>query len=119
MTEAEAVLRRLSAGDERVLRSILAPTPEFDAVQPAPGLALDRRLRVLVRLAALVAVGAPTTSLRWAIDLASAAGVSDEALVAVLVRAGSAAGWAQVVSSASRLGLAMGLELDAQGCDAA
>ena len=111
------LLRRLAASDERSLRTVLAPTPEF-----APGHAwitppLDRKTRVLVRLAALLAVGAPTTSVRWAVDQACCTGVDEDAMVGVLVAAAPAAGSAQVVSSAARLALALGFDLEVDGWD--
>ena len=117
MNELEALLRGLAAGDERCLRTVMAPTPEFGDAQPLAGETLDRRTRVLVRLAALLAVGAPTTSLRWAVELASATGADDGALMDVLVTAAPAAGAAQIVSSAPRLALALGFDIELDGWD--
>jgi alkylhydroperoxidase/carboxymuconolactone decarboxylase family protein YurZ len=105
------LLLRLAAGDERSLLSILRPT-----VDPASGedaaasSGLDRRTRLLVRLGALLALGASTESLRLAVDLASTAGAGDDAVAAVLVATGSAAGSAQLVASASRLAVALDYE---------
>ena len=65
---------------------------------------------MLVRLAALLVLDASTDSLRWAVDLASSSGIDDDAVVAVLLAAGPAAGSAQLVASAPRLALALGLE---------
>jgi hypothetical protein len=113
--EAKELLRRLADADERSLRLVMAPTPEFLEHPPLAGLALDRRIRVLVRLAALLATDASTESLRWAVELASSTGADDDALVAALVAAGSAAGAAQVVASAPRLGLALGFDIDTPG----
>ena len=110
MSEARDLLRRLAAHDERSLRTAMSPTPEFDHGS-AP--ALDRRTRVLVRLAALIAVGACTESLRWAVELASTTGADDDALAAVLIATGSAAGSAQLVESAPRLALALGFDATA------
>ena len=124
MNEAHDLLRRLAASDEPSLQMVLAPTPEFGrgngglnqaGVAAVPD--LDRRIRVLVRLAALLAVGAPTASLRWAVELATATGITDEAVAAVLLCTASAAGGAQVVSNASRLALALGFDLDTEGWD--
>ncbi len=111
MSEARDLLRRLAAGDERSLRSAMAPTPEFDRDYMLTEPALDRRTRLLVRLAALIAVGACTESLRWAVELASANGADDDALAAVLVATGSAAGSAQLVAAAPKLALALGFEV--------
>jgi hypothetical protein len=77
-----------------------------------PFCALDRKTRMLVRLGALVALDAATSSLRWAVELASTSGAGDDAMAAVLVSAGGTAGSAQLVASASRLVAALDLELD-------
>jgi hypothetical protein len=63
-----------------------------------------------VRLAALLAMDASTESLRWAVDLAAAAGADDDALAAVLIVSGHTAGAAQLATSASRLASALGFE---------
>jgi hypothetical protein len=105
------LLLRLAAGDERSLQAILRPTVDPASVEEAaatPG--LDRRTRLLVRLGALLALGASTESLRWAVDLASMAGAGEDAVAAVLVATGSAAGSAQLVASASRLAVALDYE---------
>lgn len=88
----------------------MSPTPEFDRGSTQIKPALDRRTRVLVRLAALIAVGACTESLRWAVELASTTGADDDALAAVLIAIASAAGTAQLVESAPRLALALGFD---------
>jgi len=117
VSEAQDLLCRLAANDERSLRAVLAPTPEF-AVGSAPsGPALDRRTRGLVRLAALIAVGASTTTLRWAVELASSTGVDEQGVLGALLAAAAAVGSAQVVSSAPRLALALGFDLELEGWD--
>jgi alkylhydroperoxidase/carboxymuconolactone decarboxylase family protein YurZ len=88
----------------------MTPTPEFESDYGLTTPALDRRTRVLVRLAALIAVGACTESLRWAVELASTSGADDDALAAVLLATASAAGSAQLVEIAPRLALALGFE---------
>ena len=88
----------------------MSPTPEFEGDYALTAVALDRRTRVLVRLAALIAVGASTESLRWAVELASTSGADDDALAAVLFATGYAAGSAQLVETAPRLALALGFE---------
>jgi len=110
VSEARDLLRRLAAADERSLQKAMAPTPEFDGDYALTKPALDRRTRVLVRLAALIAVGACTESLRWAVELASTTGADDDALAAVLVATGSATGSARLVESAPRLALALGFD---------
>jgi hypothetical protein len=105
------LLLRLAAGDERSLRAILRPTvDQAGGEEGGAHSGLDRRTRLLVRLGALLALGASTESLRWAVDLASTAGAGDDAVAAVLVATGSAAGSAQLVASASRLAVALDYE---------
>jgi len=118
MSEARDLLLRLAAHDESSLRAVLVPTPEFDP-ESELGRPLDRRTRVLVRLAALLSVGASTTSLRWATELATAAGVDEDAVIAVLVSAAGSVGAARVVSSAPRLALALGFDVEQERSDAA
>jgi alkylhydroperoxidase/carboxymuconolactone decarboxylase family protein YurZ len=93
----------------------MAPTPEFERGYALTKPALDRRTRVLVRLAALIAVGASTESLRWAVELASTSGADDDALAAVLIATGSAAGSARLVETAPRLALALGFDPITEG----
>lgn len=72
---------------------------------------------MLVELAALIAVGAPTASLHWAVERACSTGATTESVIAVLIAVAGPAGAAQVVSSAPRLALALGLELELEGWD--
>lgn len=109
--ETKAMLRRLASNDDRWLRAVMAPAPEHLTGAAPPWQPLDRRTRVLVRLAALLAVGAPTTSLRWAVDLASTAGVGDDVMLDTLLAAAPVTGSAALVSSAPRLALALGLDV--------
>jgi 4-carboxymuconolactone decarboxylase len=106
--EPEQLLRRLAASDERSLRAILSSAR-------GTGTALDRETRALVQLSALLAVGAATVSLRWAVEVASTAGVDDARLVGVLLAVASAVGAAQTVSNAPRLALALGLDVAPDG----
>jgi 4-carboxymuconolactone decarboxylase len=110
VSESHDLLRRLASNDERSLRTVMAPTPEFELGYALTEPALDRRTRVLVRLAALIAVGACTESLRWAVELASTSGADDDAVAAVLLTTGYATGSAQLVASAPQLALALGID---------
>src|SRR5690348_37895 len=89
--EAEQLLRRLSASEEESLQRVLALRP--DAADGGEcDVALTPRVRTLVRLAALVAGDASTTSLRWAVELAWSTGVVDEEIVGVLLSIGREVG---------------------------
>lgn len=110
MKTGEELLRGLAANDESCLSDVLSGRSSDSSC-------LDRVTRALVRLSALLALDAGTSSLRWAVDVASAAGVDDAALVAVLLSSASAAGAAQTVSSAPRLALALGVDVEVDGWD--
>jgi len=106
----EELLRRLAAGDETTLRPLLALEADTDD-------ALGMPTRMLVRLAALLAVDAPTTSLRWAVEMASAYGASAAQIVAVLLTVAPTVGTARVVAAAPRLALAIGYDIEQVGWD--
>ncbi len=76
------------------------------------GTELNSKIEVLVRLAALLAVGASTPSLREAVGQASAAGATTNEIVGVLVSVGPAIGLASLVASAPRLAMAIGYDLE-------
>ena len=108
MNSSEHLLRRIAAHDDSCLREVLAS----ERNEPP---ALDRETRALVQLSALLATDAATPSLRWAVDVASAAGADDAALVGVLLTTAAATGETQIVTGASRLALALGVEVEAEG----
>lgn len=94
----------IAAHDERCLEAVLSPArPE------AP--VLGRSTVALVRLAALLALGAETDCVRWAAEQAAASGAGDAAIVQVLLTAGAAAGAAQTIVSAPRLALALDVDV--------
>jgi 4-carboxymuconolactone decarboxylase len=104
----ERILRRLALNDERSLRSALAD----------PGVAtpdLDPKTQSLIRLGALLSVGATTVSLRGTVELAAAAGASDDEIVGVLLAITPAVGHARVVGVAPHLALALGYDVDDDG----
>jgi 4-carboxymuconolactone decarboxylase len=103
----EQQLRRLALNDEKVVAAVLAAGPAFSSAS-----CLDRKSEALVRVGALLAVGASTASLRWTVELAQAAGATDEELLGVLIAIGPAVGLARVVAQAPRLALAMGYEIE-------
>ena len=103
----EQQLRRLALNDEKLVAAVLAAGPAF-----SPASCLDRKSEALVRIGALLAVGASTASLRWTVEVAQAAGATDEEVLGVLIAIGPAVGLARVVAQAPRLALALGYEID-------
>lgn len=106
MDPAEELLRRLALNDEKVLGMVLT-RPLSDHRTD-----LSSKVELLVRLAALLAVGATTPSLREAVSQASIAGATTNEIVGVLVSVGPTIGLASLVASAPRLALAIGYDLE-------
>jgi alkylhydroperoxidase/carboxymuconolactone decarboxylase family protein YurZ len=94
---------------------VLNALAEITAVSIARG-SLPAREHVLVRLAALVAVDAPTASYLMNAQTAAALGVTLEDVQGLLVAVAPIVGTARIVSAATRiteaLGFAVELELD-------
>jgi 4-carboxymuconolactone decarboxylase len=106
--EVERLLRRLALNDEESVGMVLTGGPEA-----AGGAALRPKVDLLVRLGALLALGAATSSLRATVDRAIEAGATEAEIVGVLVAVAPAVGLARVVSTAPRLAVAIGYDLDA------
>jgi alkylhydroperoxidase/carboxymuconolactone decarboxylase family protein YurZ len=105
--DAEELLRRLALNDENVVRSAVGADP-----LPLIGPALDAKTSALVRLAALLSIGAATSSCRAAVDRARAGGATDSEIVGVLVAVAPAVGGARVVGAAPRLALAIDYDVE-------
>ena len=108
MDEVERLLRRLAINDEESVGMVLSNGAEV--VGPA---VLLPKVDLLVRLGALLALGAATSSLRTTVRLAVDAGASEAEIVGVLIAVAPAVGVARVVSSAPRLALAIGYDIEA------
>lgn len=79
----------------------------------ASGPTLRPKVDLLVRLGALLALGAATTSLRATVERAVAAGATESEIVGVLIAVAPAVGLARVVSTAPRLAVAIGYDIEA------
>ena len=71
------------------------------------------KVDLLVRLGALLALGAATSTLRATVDRAVEAGATEAEIVGVLLAVAPALGLARVVSSAPRLAVAIGYDMEA------
>jgi alkylhydroperoxidase/carboxymuconolactone decarboxylase family protein YurZ len=109
MDRSEDLLRRLALNDENTVRVVLQSSPG-PVARGAAG--LDFKTHALVRLGALLSMGAATDSCRLAVDLARAAGATDDEIVGALVAVGPAVGFARLVAAAPRLALAIGYDVD-------
>ena len=106
--DAEELLRRLALNDENVVRSAVGAYP----LRVSGGPELDAKTNALVRLAALLSIGAATSSCRAAVEVARAAGATDSEIVGVLVAVAPAVGGARVVGAAPRLALAIDYDVE-------
>jgi alkylhydroperoxidase/carboxymuconolactone decarboxylase family protein YurZ len=105
--EIERLLRRLALNDEGSVEMVLARGSRAGA-----GATLVPKVDLLVRLGALLALGAATTSLRATVERAKRAGATDDEIVGVLIAVAPAVGQARVVSTAPKLATAIGYQLE-------
>ena len=108
MDEVERLLRQLALNDEPSVRNVLVADPERVTITR-----LNRKVGLLVRLGALLTLGAATSSLRVTVEQAIKAGASEREIVDVLVTVGPAVGLARVVAAAPRLADALGYDIEA------
>jgi alkylhydroperoxidase/carboxymuconolactone decarboxylase family protein YurZ len=106
--DVERLLRRLALNDEESVGMVLANGPDLGSAA-----SLGPKDDLLVRLGALLALGAATSSLRATVDRARAAGATESEIVGVLIAVAPAVGGARVVSSAPRLAMAIGYDIEA------
>ncbi|GAA1962036.1 carboxymuconolactone decarboxylase family protein [Microbacterium deminutum] len=97
-------LRRLAVNDPRQLEDALSAASEPAAVDP--------RTLSLARLAALIAVGGSEPTFGESTDAALSAGASADEIVDVLTGIASVVGVPRVVSAASSLALALGVDVE-------
>ena len=106
--DAEELLRRLALNDENVVRAAVGA----DARSLIHGVHLDAKTGALVRLAALLSIGAATSSCRAAVECARAGGATEGEIVGVLVAVAPVVGGARVVDAAPRLALAIDYDVE-------
>ena len=104
----EAILRKLTVRDDRYIEYVLEHDGS-DSDVPS----LDAKTSALVRLGALIALDAPTASYQWIVEAAVAAGASTDEVIGALIAVLPTTGVPRVTSAASRLGLALGYDVDA------
>jgi len=105
---AEAAFRRLTIGDTALISTMTDPDG-LDRSVPR----LDSRTEALVQIGVLVAIDAPPSSYRTAIEAALMSGAEVEDLLAVLAAVAGSVGSARVISAAPRIALAAGYDVEA------
>lgn len=106
--DAEELLRRLALDDEKAVGAAVGAR-SLPLDEPPT---LDVKTRALVRLAALLSVGAATASCRATVEVARAAGATEPEIVGVLLAVAPAIGGARVVGAAPRLALAIDYDVE-------
>ncbi len=107
MDDYKEHLRRLAVHDDALVDQIAVDGSSFAAS------VLDERTAALARLAAIVAVNAAPSTFQHAVTLALTAGASRDEIVATLEAVTPVTGAARVVSSAPKLALALGYDVEA------
>jgi|tagenome__1003787_1003787.scaffolds.fasta_scaffold20625621_2 4-carboxymuconolactone decarboxylase len=104
---AEEAFRRLTLGETAVLANRGRP-----GAQTSPS-HLNARTDAMLRLAALVAVGAPASSYRSVVQEALRDGARLDDLLGVLMAVADTVGTARVVAAAPAIALAAGYDVEA------
>jgi hypothetical protein len=103
-----AAFRRLTLGDTALIATMADPGTREPSIHH-----LGPWTEALVRVGALVALDAPASSFRSAVDEAQLAGAHLDDLLAVLMAVAGPVGSARVISSAPRIALAAGYDVEA------
>ena len=104
MERKRHVLSRCATGDESFTAERRGRDARFAALEP--------KADALVRISALVALGAPEALCRSAIARAFEAGACDEDVVATLISVATIIGHARVASAAPAIARGIGYEID-------
>ncbi|HEY7606816.1 MAG TPA: carboxymuconolactone decarboxylase family protein [Actinomycetes bacterium] len=107
MAAHEESLRRLALHDERCIQSLLGIRLSDHRTA-----GLGSKTHALVRLAALVALGASCVSYGWAVDAALGAGATADEIVGTLIAVAPITGVAQVVAATPAVACSLGYDLD-------
>jgi alkylhydroperoxidase/carboxymuconolactone decarboxylase family protein YurZ len=120
VADSRTTLRRLTIRDDEFVHEAMASETANLARS-----CLDPKTHALVRLGAMIALGAAEPSYRQIVDVARLAGASNDEVVGTLVAVMTATGVPRVVAAAPAVGLAIGYgvhaaleQLDAPADDA-
>jgi alkylhydroperoxidase/carboxymuconolactone decarboxylase family protein YurZ len=98
---------------DRNIAKLRGLTADVGALGDGPESPLDPKTDALVRVAALVALGATPSSYAGAIRGALAVGASPDEIVGTLESVGATVGIARVVSASGAVAVALGYDIDA------
>jgi 4-carboxymuconolactone decarboxylase len=111
MAAHEEQLRRLALNDEALIESVLAM--RLRGVEPDAAHRLSPKHHALVRLAALVALGAAPVSYQWSVEVALDADATTAEIVGTMIAVAPISGIARVVQATPDIALQLGYDLDA------
>jgi 4-carboxymuconolactone decarboxylase len=111
MAAHEEQLRRLALHDEAFIESVLAVNlntspPDDEALRLSP------KTHALVRLAALLALGAAPVSYQWNVGAALDAGATADEILGTMIAVAPISGIARVVQATPDVALPIGYDLD-------
>jgi 4-carboxymuconolactone decarboxylase len=108
MAAPEEQLRRLALHDADFIESILGMDLKCDQTD-----GLDPKTHALVRLGALLALGAAPVSYQWTVAAALDAGATAEEILGTLIAVAPISGIARVILATPDVALPIGYDLDA------
>ena len=112
MAAHEEQLRRLALHDEDAFESVLAMSLHGD-VGDDETCRLSAKTQALVRLAAMLALGAAPVSYQWTVGAALDAGATAEEIIGTMIAVAPISGIARVVQATPDVALPIGYDLDA------
>ena len=112
MAAHEEQLRRLALHDEDVIESALAMNLHGDLGRDEAW-RLSPKAQALVRLAAMLAMGAAPVSYQWTVGAALDAGATTEEIIGTMIAVAPITGIARVVQATPDVALPIGYDLDA------
>jgi 4-carboxymuconolactone decarboxylase len=113
MAAHEEQLRRLALHDEAFIESILAVNLDTRPPDDDEALRLSPKTHALVRLAALLALGAAPVSYQWNVGAALDAGATPDEILGTMIAVAPISGIARVVQATPDVALPIGYDLDA------
>jgi alkylhydroperoxidase/carboxymuconolactone decarboxylase family protein YurZ len=113
MAAHEEQLRRLALHDEAFIESVLAVNLNASLCDDDEALRLSPKTHALVRLAALVALGAAPVSYQWNVGAALDAGATTDEILGTMIAVAPISGIARVVQATPDVALPIGYDLDA------
>jgi alkylhydroperoxidase/carboxymuconolactone decarboxylase family protein YurZ len=104
----QEILRRLTIIDEGLVNDQAGL-----ALGPLNERVLDPKVAALVRVGALVAIGAPEACLEWSTGRALAAGATEDEIAGVLLAVAPVIGLSRIVAAAPGVACGFGYDIDA------